>query len=141
MEIVKAPNPILNTVCEEVDLNIVDNHNLAFEMIDTLIQSGGLGLAAPQVGYGLRMFIMRYGMEYIICVNPEITRRGRDKVKDIEGCLSIPGKRIMVERSKICELEYTELSGKRIKLKLRGLDARCAQHEMDHLNGVLITEK
>jgi peptide deformylase len=87
------------------------------------------------------MFVMRYGNRSIVCVNPEITRRGRDKTTDVEGCLSIPGKRIRVSRSKICDLEFTQLSGELRKLKLKGIDARCAQHEMDHLEGVLITEK
>ncbi len=138
MEIIKAPNPILNEICQEVDLTIVDNHVLAHEMVQKLTSVGGKGLAAPQVGVAIRLFVMKYGPQTIICVNPEITRRGRDKVTDIEGCLSIPGKRVRVERSKICNLEYTELSGERRKLKLKGFDARCAQHELDHLNGILI---
>lgn len=139
MEIVKAPNPILNTVCEPIeDPTHEAIKALAGDMILTLVQNNGAGLAAPQVGHALRMFLMRYGDLILVCINPEITRRGRDKVKDIEGCLSIPGKRVRVERSKICELSYYDVEGKLHQLKLRNHDARCAQHEMDHLNGILI---
>lgn len=141
MEIIKAPNPILNMVCTPADPTEVGTHRLALDMARKMLSAGGQGLAAPQVSVPIRLFVMKYGQEVLICFNPEITRRGRDKVIDVEGCLSIPGKRIRVSRSKICDLEFTELSGERRKLKLKGNDARCAQHEMDHLNGVLITEK
>lgn len=141
IEIIKAPNPILNQVCIGADLTDVTVHNLVFNMIDKLNEVGGKGLAAPQVGVPIRLFIMKYGMTYITCVNPKITRRGRDKSTSTEECLSIPGKHIQVERSKICNLEFTNLGGTLVKLKLRGFDARCAQHEMDHLDGILITEK
>ena len=138
MDVVKYPDPILNTMCVDADLTKVETHQLALDMAYKLISVGGKSLAAPQVGQSIRLFVMKYGFTLIICVNPEITRRGRDKVTNIEKCLSIPGKVSRVTRSMICDLEFTELSGTHRKLKLRGIDARCAQHELDHLNGILI---
>lgn len=139
MEIVKAPDPILTTVCEPVsDPKSDEIKKLAGEMAITLVMNNGAGLAAPQVGHSIRMFLMRHGSVILVCINPEITRRGKDKVKDVEGCLSLPGKRVRVERSKICELIFYDVDGKLNQMKLRNFDARVAQHELDHLNGILI---
>ena len=138
VDIIKAPNPILNTICIEVDPTDNGTHALAEELVETMISARGQGLAAPQIGLNLRVFCMKYGGGSLVLCNPKITRRGNQMVTDIEGCLSIPGVRVRVTRHKIIEVQFTTLDGESKKLKLRNMDARCAQHEIDHLNGVLI---
>jgi peptide deformylase len=138
MEIVKAPDPILKIVCEPVTMTNPRVQDFAGLMVHKLLKVGGLGLAAPQVGQAIRLFVMKQGNQILVCFNPEITRRGKDTATDVEGCLSIPGKRFRVVRNKICDLTYTAMDGQRHTIKLKGLEARCAQHEMDHLNGILI---
>ncbi len=139
--IITAPNEILNTVCEPFDGVGSATNALAEDLINHMVVKGGLGLAAPQIGVTKRMFVMRYRRGILVCINPEITRRGKEMIKDVEGCLSIPGHRIRVNRNKIIELTFTTLDGETDTLKMKGMDARCAQHEMDHLDGILITEK
>ena len=137
-DIIKAPNPILNTVCSDIDVTNPSTLILATDMVQTMLVANGLGLAAPQVGETVRMFCMKYGGTVIVMCNPIITRHGREKATDVEGCLSIPGFRIRVSRYKIITVQWTDLDGSIKKEKMRGMDARCVQHEIDHLNGILI---
>lgn len=138
LNILKAPDPRLNTPCEDVMIGQSHTTQLADDLVNTMYAHGGQGLAAPQVGELLRMFCMRYGDRAIVMCNPLITRHGKEVVRGDEGCLSIPGQRVMVDRYKIIEIQWHSPKGKAYHAKLRGFDARCAQHEMDHLDGVLI---
>ena len=141
LEIVKAPDPMLNRVCDPVDLGAHTFENrskVADDLLDTVIDSRGRGLAAPQIGVPIRMIAMKHGSHFRILVNPVIVRRGRDITEGHEGCLSIPGRTVSVPRHKIVTVEWVSIHGMKFSEKLRGMDARCAQHEIDHLDGVLI---
>lgn len=98
-----------------------------------------LGLSAPQLGYRLRMFVMKYGADIICLVNPVITKtRGRQI--GVEMCLSLPGKSVSVERPKGIKVKCLNRYLKFVKYKFTGLDARVACHEIDHLDGRLIID-
>lgn len=98
-----------------------------------------LGLAAPQLGYRLRMFVMKYGANSVCLVNPVITKtRGRQIGE--EGCLCLPGKSVRVERPKGIKVKCLNRYLKYVKYKFTGLDARVACHEIDHLDGRLIID-
>jgi peptide deformylase len=103
--------------------------------------AGGIGLAAPQIGVSKRMFVfVNENHEPEIVVNPRVTKRSRDIEIDTEGCLSIPRVLIEVERSTEILVEGKSVRGERIKRELGGMTARCALHEIDHLDGRLIID-
>ncbi len=110
-------------------------------MIDTLKKSGGVGLAAPQVGILRRVFIMMLEEdgEVIEAVNPEIVKKS-GKVRDTEGCLSVPNTWGIVTRPKAVTLRAYNRKGEQYEIKLKDLGARCACHENDHLDGHLFLE-
>jgi peptide deformylase len=139
--------PDLRVVC--ADVKPEDNpESIANEMLQTLAltaqRMGKLGqhpagLAAPQIGYSLRMFIMLYGLEVICLVNPRITKtRGRQKVP--EGCLSFPGRTVVIERPMIVKMKALNRFMKPVTYKFTGHDAVIASHEYDHLDGKLIID-
>lgn len=138
LDIIIAPDSRLSAMCTEVKPNTPHVRRLAVDLVDTMYAKRGQGLAAPQVGETLRMFCMRYGDNAIVMCNPRITRRGKDVVKDDEGCLSIPYQRVFVDRHKIITVQWRAPDGTTHSAKMRGLDARCVQHEIDHLDGKLI---
>lgn len=132
------PDPILNQVCDPVTF---DRHTvkLATDLADTMFAKSGKGLAAPQIGVAVRMFVLRFENRAMAFCNPVIVKRGKDMVKDTERCLSIPGKIVMVARNNIVEVECFDVYGNRQKpMKFRGFESRCVQHEIDHLDGKLI---
>ncbi|MBN1870219.1 MAG: peptide deformylase [Candidatus Omnitrophica bacterium] len=106
-------------------------------MIGTMYQAKGVGLAAPQVGINQRFFVLDIGDGPMIVTNPEIIKRSGSAVME-EGCLSVPEVTIAVTRSEELTLRYTDENNHARKLTCNGLLARVIQHEMDHLNGVLI---
>jgi peptide deformylase len=111
-------------------------------MIEIMLSYNGLGLAAPQVGVSRRVFIMKLADgKKIIAVNPKITPKGEYKIIE-EGCLSFPNFYGPVSRRDECTIIYQEpMSGKETTLELTGLDAHCAQHEEDHINGILFIQR
>lgn len=138
LTILEKPNPRLNELSAEITVIGPAIAELAADMVETMLAHNGRGLAAPQVGELSRMFCMKYGSEVLVLCNPVITRRGQETATEREGCLSIPGRTAMVTRHKIITVEWTGLDGSANRRKMRGLDARCVQHEIDHLDGVLI---
>ena len=116
-------------------------NNLINNMIDLLIESKGVGLAAPQVGVNKRIFIAVLDLERIeVFVNPTVLSCSEEMELDEEGCLSIPGKVGDVLRHKTVTVKY--FTGREIKTTtFEGLNARIIQHEYDHLNGILYTDK
>jgi peptide deformylase len=110
-------------------------------MLDTMRKWGGVGLAAPQVGISLRFIVAEVkGMTWVLA-NPEIIGRGTREVWDTEGCLSIPGYTRMVRRSRRVTVQAMQLiDGQWIEVFIEAKDllARVLQHEIDHLNGILI---
>ncbi len=111
--------------------------------MQTMYEGEGVGLAAPQVGILKRMFVMDVRDEESeprAIVNPVVVEEeGRER--DEEGCLSLPGLTGMVERPERITMEGQDLDGGHIRIEASGLEARCIQHEIDHLNGVLIIDR
>ncbi|PIQ77294.1 peptide deformylase [Candidatus Peregrinibacteria bacterium CG11_big_fil_rev_8_21_14_0_20_46_8] len=115
------------------------------DMTDTVIDVDGLGIAAPQVGVNLRIYIARlnHGTRHemwVPMINPEFLQLGGKREKNEEGCLSIPNKFGDVERRTEVLMRYQDEKGKTHVLQLDSLNARIMQHEMDHLNGTLIAD-
>lgn len=137
---------ILRTVCEQVTKFDKSLKKLAEDMVETMEQAKGLGIAAPQVGINARVFIVTfdYGQKderQVVMVNPEITFFSTEKEIAEEGCLSLPKVFGNVERPSEIVVKYQNLRGQELSLRLEGLNARVVQHELDHLNGVLFTDK
>ncbi|WP_237156973.1 peptide deformylase [Photobacterium rosenbergii] len=116
-----------------------------------MLESNGVGIAAPQVSESIRAFIVasrpnpRYPdapmMEPTLMLNPEITWASENLEKDWEGCLSIPGIRALVNRHSHIEVRYDTLEGKEVKTQMEGFIARIFQHELDHLNGLVFLDR
>ncbi len=122
---------------------------LAQDMIETMREAHGIGLAAPQVGLAIRMFVAELpedeedpqsGRVYVL-VNPKIIKASREEVEAEEGCLSIPGIYGDVWRSEEVVVRAQDTSGKEFRIRARGLLARVFQHEIDHLDGVLFPDR
>ena len=110
---------------------------LVEDMVDTMYESNGVGLAAPQVGVLKRVFVIDVGVGVEVFINPEIIETSEETQKDIEGCLSIPGERGYVIRPQWVKVRTLTLEGKERLVEAEGLFARAICHENDHLNGQL----
>lgn len=142
LPIITHPHPVLRRPC--VPVGGVTDHvrTLAADMLETMYAAPGRGLAAPQVGVGLRLFVMDVGWKEgvpdpMICIDPQILAVSDQMTTGPEGCLSIPGVPCRVTRPAGITLEWTDLDGLRQRADLTGFAAICAQHEWDHLNGRL----
>jgi len=142
-------SPILRKKAEPVKEITPELVELAHNMLETMYKANGVGLAAPQVGKSIRLVVMDLSKEDeehrpIILFNPEaVPEEGENPVEtNEEGCLSVPEVWANVSRpSKVC-LTYTNEKGDKVVLQnITGKFARCAQHEQDHLNGILFTDK
>jgi peptide deformylase len=141
--IVLDPHPVLRAIAEPVQKIDRDILKLLDDMADTMYEANGIGLAAPQVGVSKRVIVVDYGDEFgglIEMINPEIVEKS-GSVVDVEGCLSIPGLRGHVERFEKLTLRYLNRKGERCEMKPEGYFARVFQHEIDHLDGILYTDK
>jgi peptide deformylase len=119
---------------------------LARDMLVSMYAARGIGLAAPQIGVHQQLLVIDLELEDpssppLVLVNPEITGVGGTICTYEEGCLSIPGVYLDVVRPSVVEVGYRDEMGRPKKLKADGLMARCIQHEMDHLNGVLFVDR
>ncbi|MBT3338442.1 MAG: peptide deformylase [Anaerolineae bacterium] len=147
-KIVTVPDEVLRKKARFVK-NFDENiKQLIDDMVETMRDAPGVGLAAPQVGILERIIVIEYGDEedeeappklYAV-VNPEITRASSEKEMGVEGCLSIPGIVGDVERSTSIIVKGQNRNGQKVKYKLNGWVARIFQHEIDHLEGVLFTD-
>jgi peptide deformylase len=115
--------------------------HLAEEMMRVMREAEGVGLAANQIGHLKRIFVATHEDEQYVIVNPVIKERSEVTEKDIEGCLSIPETRVEVERPIAVTVSGQDLSGEPVRLEAEGLLARIFQHEIDHLDGVLILDR
>ena len=143
LEIHTAGDPVLKTVCAPVARVDKKIKRTLKDMADTLYAShNGIGLAAPQVGILKRLIVidLQDGTGLRELVNPVITNKEGSQIFT-EGCLSVPHFAGEVERAEYVEVEYTDGRGQRQFLKADGLLAVCLQHEMDHLDGILFTDK
>ena len=110
------------------------------DMADTMLEADGVGLAAPQVGILKRCCVIDVGEGLIELVNPEILWT-EGEVVDVEGCLSVPGRRCTVARPEKVRVRAQDRKGKPFEIEGEGLLARCLCHELDHLDGVLYVDK
>tara|TARA_B100001939_G_C16925295_1_gene611303 strand:- start:1297 stop:1740 length:444 start_codon:yes stop_codon:yes gene_type:complete len=106
------------------------------KMVKLMKREDGIGLAATQVGKSEAIFIMYKGGRIITCINPSISWQSDDVVEMKEGCVSFPNMFIKIWRPSKIIAEYTDIRGKRITEKMEGMEARCYQHELDHLSGI-----
>ncbi|MBR6106574.1 MAG: peptide deformylase [Oscillospiraceae bacterium] len=141
-KIVKVGDDVLTKHCRPVEQFDEKLAQLLDDMTATLRNNGGVGLAAPQVGILRRAFIMilEENGPVIEAVNPEIVKTS-GKVRDLEGCLSVPNRWGYVTRPKSVVLKAYDRNGRQFEIKLKDLGARCACHENDHLDGHLFLEK
>lgn len=135
------PNSILRKRAEEVGTITPEIKELVLAMIETMKENKGVGLAAPQVGVSKRIIIVKTENGPAAFVNPRIFKKSRTVEADEEGCLSVPGIFLKIKRIKKVEIEALDFDGRKIQIKAEGFLARIFQHELDHLNGVLIIDR
>ncbi|KAA3661657.1 MAG: peptide deformylase [Chloroflexi bacterium] len=154
LDIVTLPNQVLRHKTLPVTKFDDDLQKLIDDMIETMREANGVGLAAPQVDYSYRFAIIETlpevdedgnevegSRELFVVVNPEIIWKSRDMVDGIEGCLSIPGYVGEVTRHESIRVRAQDRYGKKMRHRLHGWTARIFQHEIDHLDGVLFIDK
>ncbi|OUL28958.1 peptide deformylase [Nostoc sp. T09] len=150
--IIQLGNPILRQQATLID-NIQDQdiQNLIDDLLATVAQANGVGIAAPQIAESYRLFIVasrpnpRYPnapeMAPTAMINPKIIAHSTEVVKGWEGCLSVPGIRGFVPRYQAIEVEYTDRNGKLQQQELTDFVARIFQHEYDHLDGIVFVDR
>ena len=143
--ILTEPNKLLRQVSKSVEKVGDEERALMDDMLETMYEAPGIGLAAIQIGVPKRIIVMDISRdedkkEPRYFVNPIIKNRNKEKVKYEEGCLSVPDQFAEIERPNSCEIEYLDYNGKKQLLKADGLLATCIQHEMDHLEGILFID-
>lgn len=118
-----------------------DPKDIEKNMAEAMDKFGGLGLSANQVGLPYRMFVMRTQDGTQAFFNPELTKVSQETDLLKEGCLSFPDIYLMIKRSKVVEMKYQDADGEEHLTTLDGIGARCVQHEIDHLNGILFLQR
>jgi len=155
LKVARMGHPVLRAKAKALSPGDIKHsvvQQLIDDMIDTMIEYHGVGLAAPQIHEGLRIFVgmldspkpdgdQDSDLEPTVLVNPEITSIGSDIVDDWEGCLSIPDIRGRVPRTREIRLRGLNREGGRVDMTLTDFAARVAQHETDHLDGVLFFDR
>ena len=144
-KILIEPDPILRKKCDPIEEVNDELRKLMKEMLETMYQAPGIGLAAVQVGILKRVVVIDISKDEqkknpLFLINPEILYRSKETSIYEEGCLSLPGQFAEVERPAQCSLKYIDLDGRKKELKAEGLLSTCIQHEVDHLNGVLFID-
>ncbi|HPK65310.1 MAG TPA: peptide deformylase [Thermoanaerobaculia bacterium] len=150
LEIVRMGHPVLRAPAAPVPASAMRGAafaRLVDDMVETMRAEGGVGLAAPQVGIGWRLFVLEVsgpGPEAIplrVVVNPELTPEPGEPVEDWEGCLSIPDLRGLVPRHHAVRVHALDRHGAPSEYRVEGFEARIVQHENDHLDGVLFLDR
>ena len=146
LEIYKLGSKTLRTTAKRISKVDIDTRKLAKEMLQSMYSAKGIGLAAPQVGISKELLVIDINFEDsaaepLILINPEITAFGSTLNSYEEGCLSIPGVYLNVIRPSTIKLKFRDEMGRPRKMNADGLLARCIQHEVDHLKGVLFVDR
>ena len=144
-QILIEPNKLLRQISKSVEKVGIEERKLMDDMLDTMYDAPGIGLAAVQIGVPKRIIVMDISRdenkkEPRFFVNPVIKNKNEEKAKYEEGCLSVPDQFAEIERPNSCDVEYLDYEGKKQLLKAEGLLATCIQHEMDHLEGILFID-
>ena len=143
LQIEMLGSPVLRKRAEEVLTIDEELRVLIADMFDTMYAAEGIGLAGPQVAVSKRVVVIDLKDEAasrFALVNPRVVEKGREKDKEEEGCLSIPGVSSQVERATQVTVEALDELGQPLHIEAEGLLARCLQHEIDHLDGVLFID-
>jgi len=148
LEIITLPNPVLRRKAHKVTEFGNDFRVLVEDMIETMREAPGVGLAAPQVAVPLRLIVVEYGddedenvpKKLYVVANPEIVERSEETELGIEGCLSVPGLIGEVERNLKITVKGQNRQGRPVKIKAQSWLARIFQHEIDHLDGIVYTD-
>ncbi len=143
--IVIEPDPILRKKSEPLEEVNNDLRKLMDEMLETMYEAPGIGLAAVQVGILKRLIVIDVSKDKekkdpLFLINPEITFKSNKTSTYEEGCLSLPGHFAEVERPAECHLNFVDYNGNKKDIKANGLLATCIQHEIDHLDGILFID-
>ncbi len=151
LEVKNYPNPVLRKKCKEVEEVTEEIRNLIFDMKETMIKGKGIGLAASQTGVLKRIIVIHPITERTpeekakkipqVFINPKIIKKTKENEIEEEGCLSFPGLFLKIKRAKGIEVEALNENGEKIRFKTEGLPARVFQHEIDHLDGILLIDK
>ena len=149
-EVIKLPHPTLRRKAHKIVKFNSDFQQLIEDMIETMRDEPGVGLAAPQVNISQRLIVVEYPEDdsipnlkpkVYVFANPELVQVSDEKEKGIEGCLSVPNLYGEVERSQSVTVRGQNRHGKKITIKANGWLARIFQHEIDHLNGILFVDR
>ena len=144
-KILTEPNKLLREISKTVEKVGDEEKMLMDDMLDTMYDAPGIGLAAIQIGVPKRIIVMDISRDENMkepryFINPVIKNRNIEKARYEEGCLSVPDQFAEIERPNTCEVEYLDYDGNKKLLKADGLLATCIQHEMDHLEGILFID-
>ncbi|MBC7247794.1 MAG: peptide deformylase [Actinobacteria bacterium] len=134
-------DPVLRERCSEVGEVDVHILRLVDDLADSMPRPGGAGLSANQIGILKRVFVYDDDGEIAACINPRLISASEEMVEEMEGCLSLPGAVVPVKRHASLELEFIDLHGEKKSLQAEGWLARVFQHELDHLDGILILDR
>jgi peptide deformylase len=145
LDILTYPDPVLKRPSRPVTGNLRDLEKLVKDMFETMYNAPGVGLAAPQVGRNIRLFVVDVSSHQeeaqpMVFVNPELLQ-GEGELIWEEGCLSVPEMMVEVPRMERVRMAGQDLSGRRFEVEARGLLAIALQHELDHLDGRLIIDR
>ena len=143
--ILTEPNKILRQVSKEVEKVGEEEKKIMDDMLETMYQANGIGLAAIQIGVPKRVIVLDIARKDepknpMYFINPEIINRSQINSTYEEGCLSVPGQFAEIDRPDKCHIKYLDYYGKPKELKAEGMLATCIQHEMDHLEGILFID-
>ncbi|RPH05583.1 MAG: peptide deformylase [Alphaproteobacteria bacterium TMED93] len=143
-KIIVEPDPILRKKCNPIEKVDDEIKKLMKDMLETMYDAPGIGLAAIQIGILKRLVVIDISKDEkknpLFLVNPKIISQSKTTSVYEEGCLSLPGQFAEIERPSECLVKYIDLDGKEKELKADGLLATCIQHEVDHLNGILFID-
>ncbi len=144
LKVLEYPNQVLSAKAKTVESISKKDLDLIHDMADTMYQEDGVGLAAPQIGVSKRIIVVspnaRRGEEQAY-INPELLWQSTDQEIGVEGCLSLPGISCEVRRAKKIKLKALNLKGLEQILEFENFPARVIQHEIDHLNGILLIDR
>lgn len=141
-DLVECTDPILKKPTDEFDFDNppTDPLELACNLAETMLEEGGIGIAANQCGLPYRVFILNAD-EIIPCFNPRIVDVSEEQIYLEEGCLSFPGLYVKIKRPRRVKIRYTEPNGNVVTRVFDGITARAVLHEMDHLDGIVHTQR
>ena len=140
LEIKKFKDPILRKRCRKVRKIDKEIKKIIVDMVQTMEENQGIGLAAPQVGVLKKIIVVKADLKnqrILALINPKIIKKSRAKEKLEEGCLSFPRIFLEIKRAKEIQIKAKNIKGEEIKIKAKGVLAKIIQHEVDHLNGIL----